>query len=267
MLVTHQVNLFEAALHCFRECDPLQKCESVAALHDGWLQGQVVLGEAINGLATVPGRPERPLLVPPDAVHFRSVATPEGRAALLHAIAHIEFNAINLTLDALLRFPGMPRDFHEGWLQVAAEEARHFRMVSEHMEAVCRCHYGDLPAHDGLWEMAVRTAHDPLARMALVPRLFEARGLDATPAIMRKFQGVGDRRAVEILEVILAEEVGHVALGNIWFHRLCSERGLEPEPTFQALLQEYDAPRPRRPLNEKARRAAGFSEAELASFQ
>lgn len=249
------------------ECDPLRKCEAVEALQRAWLEGRVALGLPVTEPGFVPGRPERPLLVPPDAVHFRSVATPEGRAALLHAIAHIEFNAINLALDAVLRFPGMPPDFHGGWLQVAAEEARHFRMVTEHMEAVCQCRYGDLPAHDGLWEMAVRTAHDPLVRMALVPRLFEARGLDATPAIMRKFQGIGDRRAVEILEVILAEEVGHVALGNSWFHRLCSERGLEPESTFQALLQEYDAPRPRRPLNEKARRAAGFSEAELATFQ
>ena len=260
-------NLFEAVLACFRECDPWRKSGAVKALHEHWCQGRVELGTPRGDPGRVPGRPERPQLVPPQAVHFRSVATREGRAALLHAIAHIEFNAINLALDAILRFPGLPEDFHGGWLQVAAEEASHFEMVCEHMEATCQCRYGDLPAHDGLWEMAVRTAHDPLARMALVPRLFEARGLDATPAIMRKFQGIGDRRAVEILKIILAEEVGHVALGDTWFRRLCAARGLEPEATFQTLLRDYDAPRPRRPFNEEARRAAGFSEAELARFQ
>ena len=261
-----QANLFEAVRDCFRERDPWQKSRAVKVLHERWRLGQVALGQPGEDPGRVPGRPERPLLVPPQDVHFRSVATREGRAALLHAIAHIEFNAINLALDAILRFPGLPEAFHAGWLQVAAEEACHFEKVCEHMETSCQCRYGDLPAHDGLWEMALRTAHDPLARMALVPRLFEARGLDATPAIMRKFQGIGDRRAVDILKVILAEEVGHVALGDTWFRRLCAERGLEPEATFQALLRDYDAPRPRRPFNEEARRAAGFSEAELARF-
>lgn len=259
-------NLFAAAHACFRECDPERKVAAVKGLYARWRQGRVHLGKPESDPGRVPGRPERPQLVPPEAVRFRSVATPEGRAALLHALAHIEFNAIHLALDAILRFPDLPEAFHVGWLKVAAEEAEHFELICAHMYASCACCYGDLPAHDGLWEMAVRTAHDPLVRMALVPRLFEARGLDATPAILRKFQGIGDRRAVEILERILAEEIGHVALGDTWFRQLCAARGLEPESTFQALLQEYDAPRPRRPFNEAARRAAGFSAAELARF-
>lgn len=207
------------------------------------------------------------MLVPPEQVAFRGMANIEARMALLHAIAHIEFNAINLALDAICRFPEMPVEFHGGWLKVAAEEVTHFGLVCEHMETAYDCRYGDFPAHGGLWEMAERTAHDPMVRMALIPRLFEARGLDATPAIIRKFQGVGDRKAVAILEVILAEEVGHVALGDFWFKHLCHERGLEPETTFRELLCSYEAPLPRRPFNQEARRAAGFSESELAAFQ
>ncbi len=258
---------FQQARAAFLEPSPGLKCTRVEALWHAWQAQALPLGSPDPALPLEPGRPEQPPLVAPEQVPLRNAVSREGRAALLHAIAHIEFNAINLALDALLRFPSLPRDFLDGWLQVAAEEARHFALVCEHMEQSCACRYGDLPAHDGLWEMARRTAHDPLVRMALVPRLFEARGLDATPAIMRKFQGVGDRQAVTILQVILAEEVGHVALGDRWFRHLCAERGLEPEATFQALLQAYDAPRPRRPFNEAARRAAGFSEAELARFQ
>lgn len=261
------MNLFQEVRVAFVEADPLQKCAAVTALYAEWCAGNVELDATPDLPVNTPGRPDRPLLVAPDAVLFRGMGSMEGRAALLHSIAHIEFNAINLALDVIQRFSAMPREFHGGWLQVAAEEAKHFQLVCAHMEASHGCIYGDLPAHDGLWEMAMRTAHDPLVRMALVPRLFEARGLDATPAIMRKFKGVGDKQAVAILEIILAEEVGHVALGDLWFKRLCAERGLEPETCFRDLLQQYDAPRPRRPFNEEARRAAGFSEAELARFE
>lgn len=261
--MSQEVTLFVLALGAFQETSPKRKCTAVEALWQACQQGRLPWGGAPAEVPLEPGRPTRPERVPPEQVPYRNALSREGRAALLHAIAHIEFNAINLALDAVLRFPELPQDFRHGWLQVAADEARHFGMVCDYMVRSCGCAYGDLPAHDGLWEMARRTAHDPLARMALVPRLFEARGLDATPAIMRKFQGVGAREAVAILQVILTEEVGHVALGDRWFRHLCVERGLQPEACFLSLLQAYDAPRPRRPFNEEARLAAGFSAAEL----
>jgi len=183
--------------------------------------------------------------------------------ALLHAIAHIEFNAINLALDCVYRFQSLPADFHAGWIRVASEEALHFCLVRERLLAL-GYDYGDLPAHNGLWEMACRTAHDPLARMALVPRVLEARGLDVTPPIMAKLRAAGDEASCAVLETILRDEVGHVALGDRWFRRLCAERGLEPEAEYLRLLRELDAPWPVPPLNLAARRQAGFGEDELA---
>ncbi|MFG6449663.1 ferritin-like domain-containing protein [Roseateles sp. BYS180W] len=211
----------------------------------------------------LPGRPVRPRLVAALQVPSRSPFTPEGRVALLHAIAHIEFNAINLALDALWRFPGMPPRFYEDWLQVAAEEAEHFMLLREHLQSL-GADYGDHDAHDGLWAMAERTRDDVLARMALVPRTLEARGLDATPPLQAKFAKAGDARAVAILDVILQEEIGHVEIGNRWYRHLCLERGLDPVALYPELVQRYQAPKPRPPLNEAARQAAGFTEAELA---
>ncbi len=265
-MVQRAQTLFMLVRQAWEVQDAQHKCHLV---HEAWnlsQQADADWGEMPADLAADPGRPEAPKLVPPEQVPFRNATSVQGRAALLHAIAHIEFNAINLALDAVLRFPELPLEFRLGWLQVAEEEARHFELVTGHMKASCNADYGDFSAHGGLWEMARRTAHDPLVRMALVPRLFEARGLDATPGIMRKFQGVGDRKAVDILQVILDEEVGHVALGDQWFRYLCQSRGLVPEVAYQALLQEFDAPRPRRPFNEKARLAAGFTKAELAAL-
>lgn len=214
----------------------------------------------------LPGRPARPLLVPTLQVPKRSPFTTEGRAALLHAIAHIEFNAINLALDAVWRFAGMPPEFYQDWLRVAAEEALHYSLLSEHLQSLGHG-YGDFDAHDGLWTMAERTAADVLARMALVPRTLEARGLDATPPLQAKFARAGDIRAVEILEVILRDEIGHVEIGNRWYRHLCRERGLDPVAIYPELVTRYEAPRLRPPFNLSARRAAGFSAEELAYLQ
>ena len=195
----------------------------------------------------------------------RSPATLEGRAILVHAIAHIEFNAMNLALDAVWRFDGMPRAFYLDWLQVAAEEARHFRLLRTHLQGM-GWDYGDFPAHQGLWAMCEKTAHDIVARMALVPRTLEARGLDATPQIQAKLRQVGTPdalAAVGILDTILREEIGHVAIGNHWYRWLCAREGLEPETHYPVLAQRYEAPRPKPPLNDSARLAAGFSETEL----
>jgi uncharacterized ferritin-like protein (DUF455 family) len=214
----------------------------------------------------LPGRPERPVLVHPARVPRRSPAKPEGLAALLHAIAHIEFNAINLALDAAWRFEGMPDDFHHDWLRVAAEEAYHFTLLADHLATLGHA-YGDFDAHDGLWAMCEKTKDDIVARMALVPRTLEARGLDATPQIQAKLRQVGSPaalRAVEILDVILRDEIGHVAIGNRWYRFLCEREGLDPVAHYATLVERYAAPRLHPPFNEEARLRAGFSAEELA---
>lgn len=212
----------------------------------------------------LPGRPLKPLLVHPREVPRRGLGSVERRAALVHAVAHIEFNAINLALDAALRFACMPPQFYRDWLSVAVDEARHFGLLQGRL---CELGftYGDFPAHNGLWEAAEKTAGDVLARMALVPRVLEARGLDVTPGLINRVREVGDTQTAAILGTILAEEVRHVALGTHWFRWICTERGLPPEPTFKRLLNEHHM-RIRPPLNREARLAAGFEESELAAL-
>ncbi|HEV8691921.1 MAG TPA: ferritin-like domain-containing protein [Ideonella sp.] len=210
----------------------------------------------------LPGRPARPALVAPELVPRRTPFTPEGRAALLHAVCHIEFNAINLALDAAWRFPGMPERYYLDWLQVAGEEALHFQLLREHLRTLGH-DYGDFEAHDGLWSMAEKTRADITARMALVPRTLEARGLDATPPMQAKLRKAGDLRAVEILDIILRDEVGHVAVGNHWYRWLCARDGLEPIAHYAQVAAQYGAPKLKGPFNLDARRAAGFDEAEI----
>ena len=220
-------------------------------------------GALLQPSQPLPGRPERPRLVAPADVPRRSPFTAEGRAALLHAVAHIEFNAINLALDAAWRFAGLPADFYRDWLRVAAEESLHFTLLREHLRTLGH-DYGDFAAHDGLWTMAARTAHDVVARMALVPRTLEARGLDATPPLQAKLARAGDARAVAILDVILRDEIGHVAIGNRWYRFACERSALDPVAIYPQLVERYAAPKLRPPFNDEARRAAGFSEDEIA---
>jgi uncharacterized ferritin-like protein (DUF455 family) len=201
-------------------------------------------------------------------VPHRSPFTPDGLAALLHAVAHIEFNAINLALDAVWRFAGMPDDFYLDWLRVADEEATHFDLLRAHLQSLGH-DYGDFPAHDGLWEMCIKTQDDVTARMALVPRTLEARGLDATPLMQARLRKVGTAAAlcaVEILDVILRDEIGHVAVGNRWYGWLCERQGLEPLAHYRLLARQHAAPRLKPPFNDAARRAAGFTETELADL-
>ena len=211
------------------------------------------------------GRPPRPELVPPRQVPQRGAKSPEGRARLLHAIVHIEYSAINLALDHAARFRGMPRQYYADWIGVAAEEAHHFTILRQRL----REHghdYGDFAAHAGLWDMAEKTTGDVLARMALVPRLREGRGPHATPPIRQKLAEAGDHESARLLDIILADEIGHVGLGDAWFRQLCGDRDLEPESTYRHLLKTFDGPRPQAPLNESARLAAGFTAGELAAL-
>jgi uncharacterized ferritin-like protein (DUF455 family) len=267
----HEVNqpteLRQAALFWLAECDAVRKVAGVCQLAQAWLSGQVELDNqaALSATQLIPGRPEKPELVAPRLVKRRSMITPEGRAILIHALVHIEFNAINLALDAIWRFDGMPRAYYADWLQVAAEEALHFSLLAGHLQELGYA-YGDFPAHSSLWEMADKTQHDVLARIALVPRTMEARGLDVVPSLRDKLAQAGDIDAAAIMDVILRDEIGHVAIGNRWYGWLCEQRGLELVATYALLASEYAAPVLRGPFNLIARKAAGFSEAELAAL-
>ena len=257
-------DLFVEVRQCLRACEVeeklLQTREVVRLFGRGDLV-QATFGESLCTEAA--GFPALPKLVKPGKVPRRGFGTAEGRAVMMHAIAHIEFNAINLALDAVQRFPNMPETFYADWLKVAEEEVYHFELVRAHMRHL-GADYGDFDAHAGLWDMAAKTAHDVLARMALVPRVLEARGLDVTPGIQEKLRHAGDANAATILDVILRDEVGHVEIGNRWFHYLCKQRGLEPQATFSRLLAEHFPKGLFGPFNLDARRKAGFSESELA---
>jgi uncharacterized ferritin-like protein (DUF455 family) len=213
----------------------------------------------------IPGRPQRPVLVPHTQLKQRSMRTEQGRAVLVHALAHIELNAVDLGLDIVWRFPDMPDAFYREWVQVAQEEALHFSLLRDHLRSM-GFDYGDFPAHNALWEMAEKTKGDILARIALVPRTLEARGLDASPPIKAKLVGAGDHRAGEILDIILRDEIKHVAVGNRWYRWVCQERRLDPLTTYADLAEKHGAPRLRGPFNLEARRAAGFEEAELSAL-
>jgi uncharacterized ferritin-like protein (DUF455 family) len=255
------------ALALLLERDPSVKVHATQLFHQRMLEMGTTLDPTaeIADTLDLPGRPAAPELVAPSALKRRSMQSDAGRAVLLHALAHIEFNAINLALDAVWRFPSMPDAFYNDWFKVAAEEAKHFAMLSARLADFGHA-YGDFPAHDGLWEMAERTRGDVLARMALVPRTLEARGLDAAPPIRRRLAQAGDHASAAILDVILHDEIGHVLIGNHWFRHLCNEANADPHTTYEALAERYHAPKLRGPFNFEARRDAGFDEAELRAL-
>jgi uncharacterized ferritin-like protein (DUF455 family) len=260
--------LRQLALHWLAEPHAMQKANGVHAMRDAWKEKKLQLNVSalIFNEVAIPGRPSLPNLVAPLQVKRRAMNTVEGRAALIHALAHIEFNAINLALDALWRFPDMPEAYYTDWLLVAQEEAYHFTLLANHLISL-GFQYGDFDAHNSLWELAERTQDDVLSRMALVPRTMEARGLDATPALRAKIAQAGDMAAAEILDIILRDEIGHVAIGNRWFAYLCEQRGLKPIACFAELAAQFRAPQLRAPFNIPARLAAGFSEEELLAMK
>ncbi len=255
-----------AAAEAFALADPAAKCATVAALQRAAAQRVLSVDPAhMFNSHQQPGRPARPVLIHPARVPRRRLGTPAGRAALIHALAHIEFNAINLALDAIARFPALPEAYYFDWLKVAAEEAHHFELLVARL-ADFGHGYGDFSAHDGLWEVAAKTRHDPLDRMALVPRILEARGLDVTPGLQARLQAVGDAETAAILAIVLRDEIGHVAIGNQWFTFLCHQRGCAPHATFLALCKTHAIKLPHPPFNLPARRAAGFDDEELSAL-
>lgn len=223
-------------------------------------KAQENFGEALSICSN--GYPEKPALVGVTDVPKRGFGTLEGRAIMMHAIAHIEFNAINLALDAVQRFPDMPEQYYVDWLRVADEEVYHFELIRAHLRFL-GAEYGDYPAHQGLWEMAEQTASDVLERMALVPRVLEARGLDVTPGIQKKLRQAGDNHAATLLDIIFADEIGHVEIGTRWFHYLCEQQGKKPEETFFALLNKHFPKGLYGPYNIEAREEAGFTQSEI----
>jgi uncharacterized ferritin-like protein (DUF455 family) len=226
----------------------------------------------LNNAQNLPGLPAKPELLEPLNVDKRSPFTPAGHAALIHAICHIEFNAVNLALDAIWRFDGMPDTYYRDWAQVAKEEAYHFTLLQNHLKSIAYddnrgYEYGDFPAHTGLWAMCEKTKDDIVARMALVPRTLEARGLDATPLIQTKLRKVKTSyaaEAIEILDIILRDEIGHVAIGNHWYRWLCQRDGLDPLDHYVTLHNRHAAPKLRAPFNTEARLKAGFTPQEIA---
>ncbi|MDI1260759.1 ferritin-like domain-containing protein [Aquabacterium sp.] len=255
--------LRKQALQLLLTRDPEAKAQGTMKLD---LAEQVGAEEVIAEPADIPGRPLLPELVPPTQLKTRSVRNPEGHAALIHALAHIELNAIDLALDLAFRFHGMPDEFYLDWLNVAKEEALHFTLLRNHLVHLGH-DYGHFPAHNSLWEMAEKTKHDILARIALVPRTMEARGLDASPPIKAKLLTIEDQKGAEIIDLILRDEIGHVAVGNKWYRVLCTERGRDPLTTYAALASAFSAPRLKGPFNLEARRAAGFDEDELYALE
>lgn len=258
------MNVREAAYHCLMQSDIQKKKSCVTALYQHWQDSMLAHGELARQPERIetPGRPLKPELITPSRLKQRKLGSESGRATLVHAIAHIEFNAINLALDAVYRFSGMPADYYGDWLKVAYEESIHFSLLSERLLQMGH-EYGDMPAHNGLWEMVLKTDHDVLVRMALVPRVLEARGLDVTPGMMERLEKAGDLQTVEILKIILRDEIGHVAIGSRWFKYCCDQRNLNPEQTFRRLLIEYMGGPLRGPFYTEARLQAGFSEQEM----
>jgi uncharacterized ferritin-like protein (DUF455 family) len=261
-----QESVYQRCYDALMMSDANGKASAVFALLEDWREGRLVMTTVPVVEIAQAGHPAKPELVHPKQLKARGLGSTEGRASLLHAIAHIEFNAINLALDAAYRFQQMPTEFIDDWLGVAAEEAYHFQLMREQL-ARLGYDYGDFPAHNGLWETTSDTAFDVLVRMALVPRTLEARGLDVTATMIKKLRAVGEVSAVEVLHILLRDEVGHVAVGTRWFAYLCQERGLNRFDTFKDLIDRYLRGDIKGPFNMEARLEAGFTQQEMDWLQ
>ncbi len=271
---TTRSDLFRAAHACLAEADAKEKVARTRQTAAAWRNR--TLASALNGeslpvcdascVDVQPGLPAAVRLVDPRTVPRRRLRSEKGRAAFVHAIAHIEFNAINLAWDCVHRFRDLPEAYYDDWVRVAGEEAEHFDLLRKRLGELGFA-YGDFDAHDGLWEMAARTADDLVARMAMVPRVLEARGLDVTPAMITRFEQADDEATAAILKIILEEEVGHVAVGSRWFRYACTCRELEPVETFSQMVRTHLSGGPKPPFNIDARGRAGFEAAELEMLE
>ena len=259
--------LFDAAAECLAQSDPDAKAALTFTAADAFARGGLRLDSASAPQPIrMPGRPSTPRLVHSRDLPQRGLGTTLGRAAFVHSIAHIELNAIDLAWDAVYRFRGLPPAYYADWVGVASDEARHFGLLRDRLRDLGHA-YGDFDAHNGLWDMAEKTAHDGLARMALVPRVLEARGLDVTPAMIVKLRALGDNATADSLAIILREEIAHVAAGSRWYRWHCERAGVDPRIRFRELLDEFARGSLRGPFNRDARLAAGFDELEIAMLE
>jgi uncharacterized ferritin-like protein (DUF455 family) len=260
-------NTYDAAYECIMCCDIDDKLKLTSKYEKLWKSEDLDLYDNSAPIKIIkPGRPLKPELVTPDKLPRRGMGTQQGRIILMHAIAHIEFNAINLAWDAVYRFRNLPKEYYSDWIGVAKEEARHFSMIRAWLEQQ-GSFYGAYAAHDGLWRMAIQTMDDPLIRMALIPRVFEARGLDVTPGMIKGLINHGAEEAAEILQLIYEDEIGHVHIGSAWFEYLCKQRKIISDVTFREILREYQPVFVKNKLNKIARRQAGFSDSELTMIE
>ena len=259
-------NIGEQAYNCFKCNEVEKKIELAYKLYDDHKNGNFYLKSPNLSWDLECGRPRLPNLVAPSKLPKRKISTETGHGALIHSIAHIEFNAINLACDAVWRFDGLPDQFYFDWIKVTAEEAHHFQMLNFRLREL-DFEYGDFDAHNGLWELAEKTAYNPIARMALVPKLMEARGLDVTPLIIEKFKNIEDKNTVKILEKILLDEIGHVEIGNRWFKYLCKKGKLDSAKVFFELIKKHHSGGFKGPLHKKARLEAGFSNLEIEQLE
>lgn len=264
-------DLFMDAENVLMCSDPVQKATASIDLYAAWRelsqdqlsQLSCAASSSVVRVLDAPGRPNKPDLVEARFLPRRGMGSHAGRVGLVHSLAHIEFNAINLAVDAIYRFRGMPAEYYEDWLRVASDEGEHFILLHERLLSL-DSHYGALPAHDGLWDMARRTDHDILVRMALVPRILEARGLDVAPPMIVKLNQLGDEKTAAILQRIYTDEITHVEVGNRWFRHICEQRKLDGTKVFRDLLEGENSAYLRSPYNREARLLAGFNEEELA---
>ena len=249
--------LGDLAVAVLTTADPTAKATAAHRLAADW-QDAELSADDVNPPSR-PARPARPHLArPKDMPKRRALTTVRGRVALLHALAHIELNAIDLACDIIARFPGQPRAFYGDWVAVADDEARHFQLLRQRLNDL-DADYGDLPAHDGLWQAAEDTADDLLARLAVVPLVLEARGLDVTPAMITRLEDAGDRTSAEILRVIYRDEIVHVAAGSRWFKAECAKRDLEPVAAWRNIVGVRFKGVLKPPFNDEARLAAGMA--------
>ena len=268
MSINNKDNVYQRALQCLLEDDILKKCEQTHQLYQKLKSGE--LNSTPSSIKVIkieiPGRPQKPDLIDGKKVPRRGFGRVEGRAALFHALAHIEFNAINLALDAIYRFQDMPKEYVLDWAKVASEEAYHFQLIADRLKDF-NMNYGDLPAHNGLWDMAVRTDFDVMVRMALVPRVLEARGLDVAPKMIEKLKQLNDMPSANILSIIYKDEIGHVKIGNHWYLYCCEQRQIDSKSTFVDLIKRYTHGFLRGPFNYEARAEAGFTPFELQALE
>ena len=262
-LLQNMIDVFELANQCLSESEPDRKVDLSLAAAEKINSNQLLISKSVKRELIV-GWPNKPILVSPQKLPKRKLSTTEGRAAMIHSFAHIEFNAINLAWDIVCRFRDMPEEFYKDWARVAGEEAKHFSLLNNRLKDM-GSYYGEFDAHDGLWRIANDTANDVLTRLAVIPRIFEARGLDVTPDIINRFREIKDKETASILEVIYKDEIGHVNIGSNWFRFVCEQRGLNADETFMSLFMQF-APSGKNKINREARLKAGFTSRELESI-